>query len=60
MLRIVAHVLLFILALVVFYLGLGIGLALNPALGTLLWLVSAGIAVGNILWIVRWIVPAKK
>lgn len=56
MLKVVAHVLLFILALAVFYFGLGVGLAFNPALGTLLWLVAAGIAVGNILWIVR----AKK
>ena len=53
MLKIVAHVLIFILALVVFYLGLGIGLALNPSLGTLLWLVAAGIAIGNILWILH-------
>jgi len=51
-----AHVLLFILAFVVFYFGLGVGLAFNPALGTLLWLIAAGLAVANILWIVR----AKK
>ena len=52
----VVHVLLFILAFVVFYAGLGIGLQYNPNLGTLLWLAAAGIAAGNILWIVR----AKK
>ena len=51
--RIVAHVLLFILAVVVFYFGLGVGLQFNPALGTLLWLVAAAIAALNILWIVR-------
>jgi len=51
--RIVAHVLLFALAVVVFYLGLGVGLALNPALGTLLWIVAAGIAAMNLYWIVR-------
>ena len=54
--KVVAHVLLFVLALAVFYFGLGVGLAFNPALGTLLWLVAFAIAAGNILWIVR----AKK
>lgn len=53
MLKVAAHVLLFVLALIVFYFGLGVGLAFNPALGTLLWLVAGAIAVGNILWIVR-------
>lgn len=51
--KIVAHVFLFVLAFLIFYLGLGIGLAFNPILGTLLWLLAAAIAVGNILWIVR-------
>ena len=41
--RIAAHVLLFVLAVVVFFLGLGVGLALNPALGTLLWIVAVGL-----------------
>ena len=54
--KIVAHVLLFVVAILVFYLGLGVGLAFNPILGTLLWLLAAAIAVGNILWLVR----AKK
>ena len=49
----VAHVVLFAVAILVFYLGLGIGLAFNPILGTLLWLLAAAIAVGNILWLVR-------
>lgn len=51
--RIVAHVLLFLLAFVVFYFGLGVGLQFNPALGTLLWLVAAAIVALNLLWIVR-------
>ena len=54
--KVIAHALLFILAFVVFYAGLGIGLQFNPTLGTLLWLAAAGIAAGNMLWIVR----AKK
>ena len=51
--KIVAHVLLFVLAVVVFYLGLGVGLAFNPALGMLLWAAAAGVAGLNLLWIVR-------
>lgn len=54
--KVIAHALLFILAFVVFYAGLGIGLQFNPTLGTLLWLAAAAIAAGNMLWIVR----AKK
>ena len=52
-LRVVAHVLLFVLAVGVFFLGLGIGLALNPALGTALWIASGAIVVLNVLWIVK-------
>ena len=52
--RIVAHILLFALAVVVFYLGLGVGLALNPLVGTLLWIVAAGVVALNLFWIVRW------
>ena len=51
--RIAAHVLLFGLAIVVFYLGLGVGLQFNPALGTLLWIVAAGLIALNLFWIVR-------
>ena len=51
--KIVAHVLLFVLAVVVFFFGLGVGLAFNPALGTLLWAAAAGIAGLNLLWILR-------
>lgn len=51
--RIVAHVLLFLLAVVVFYFGLGVGLQFNPALGTLLWLLAAAIVALNLLWLVR-------
>ena len=52
-LRIFAHVLLFAIAIVVFYIGLFIGLQVNPNVGTLLWLVSAAIVVVNVFWIVR-------
>lgn len=48
-----AHVVLFILAFVVFYVGLGLGLQYNPWLGTGFWVASAAILIGNILWLVR-------
>ena len=51
--RIAAHALLFLLAVVVFYLGLGLGLQLNPILGTLLWLVAGSIVTLNLFWILR-------
>lgn len=47
------HVLLFLVAVVVFYLGLGIGLAWNPAAGTVLWVVAGALALGNLFWMVR-------
>ena len=53
MLRVVLHVAVFVAAFLIFTLGLGVGLALNPAAGTLLWLVAGVIAVGNAVWIVR-------
>ena len=51
--RISAHILLFLAAVAVFYLGLGIGLSRNPALGTLLWLAAGLIAIGNLWWMLR-------
>ena len=53
MLRVFLHVAIFAAALLVFTLGLGIGLALNPAVGTLLWMVAVLIAVANAVWVVR-------
>ena len=51
--RIAAHALLFLLAVVVFYLGLGVGLQFNPTLGTLLLGASAGLVALNLFWISR-------
>ena len=53
MVRVAAHVLLFLVAVAVFYLGLGWGLQFNPTLGTLLWVVSGAIVALNLLWILR-------
>ena len=38
------HVLLFLAALAIFYFGLGVGLAFNPTLGTLLWVAARAVA----------------
>ncbi len=51
--KLVLHVLVFAVAAVVFFLGLGIGLSQSPAVGTLLWVVAAGIAVANAIWMTR-------
>lgn len=51
--RTTAHALLFVLAVAVFYLGLGIGLQFNPFLGTVLWILAGTIAALNIAWILR-------
>ncbi len=53
--RIVLHVILFLVAILVFYLGLGIGLAFNPTLGTLLWFTSGALFVGNLLWLILYL-----
>ncbi len=50
-LRITAHLFLFLLAVVVFYFGLGVGLQYNPTLGTALWGVAGVIVLANLLWI---------
>ena len=43
-LRIVIHVLLFLAALAVFWVGIVFGLTVNPNLGTTLWIVAIAIA----------------
>lgn len=52
-LKTIAHVVLFVVAFVVFYLGLGIGLSRDPNLGTALWALAAVIALGNVFWIYK-------
>lgn len=51
--RIGIHVLVFVVAVVIFYVGLGIGLTLNPTLGSLLWIASFAMIGINIFWMVR-------
>ena len=50
-LKILAHILLFTAAFALFYLGLGVGLAWNPLLGTVILGVSVTTAVLNLAWI---------
>ena len=41
-----------LLAVVIFYVGLGVGLQVNPTAGTALWFVSGALFVGNLLWLI--------
>ncbi len=50
--RIAIHIVLFLVAIVIFYLGLGVGLALNPTIGTVLWFASGAMFAGNLLWLI--------
>ena len=63
-LRVSLHILLFLVAIFVFYLGLGIGLAWpgvtvagvtlsGPTAGSILWIAAGAIGVGNLVWILR-------
>ena len=51
--KVAAHAVLFLVAVVVFYLGLGVGLQISPTWGTVLWVVAIAIVLLNILWIIR-------
>ena len=48
-----AHCGVFLLTVVVFYLGLGVGLQISSTWGTALWVVAAVMAVLNVLWMIR-------
>ena len=52
-LRIVVHLLLFPAAIVVFYIGLFVGLQVNSNMGTVLWLAAFVIAGLNLFWLLR-------
>ncbi len=53
--RVIVHILLFLVAIIVFYLGLGTGLQVSPRLGTGLWIVAGAIAAFNLIWMLRWL-----
>ena len=52
-LRMGAHVTLFAIAFVLFFLGLGLGLQHDPKLGTICWVGAGLLLAGNIYWIDR-------
>ena len=51
--KLLTHIVLFVLAFLVFFFGLGIGLQYNSTYGTLLWIAAALIAAGNVWWMLR-------
>ena len=51
--QVILHALLFLLAVVLYFFGLGIGLAVNPCLGTLIWALSGSLLVLNVWWILK-------
>ena len=59
-LKVIMHVALFLVALVVFYIGLFVGLQVNPNAGSVLWLVAAAIGLGNLVWIIISIAKTKQ
>ena len=60
LLKVAAHAALFLTAVVVFYLGLGVGLQLSPLWGYVLWGGATALALLNIVWIVRSAASAKQ
>ncbi len=51
-LRVALHAAVFVIAFFTFTLGVGVGLAVNPAAGTLLWVLAGIIVIANVAWIV--------
>ena len=58
--KVAAHAVLFLVAIVVFYLGLGVGLQISPVWGYVLWGVALALVLLNVLWIVRSMVRARR
>ena len=53
MAKTIVNVLLFVVAGVLFFIGLGLGLSFNPNIGTALWIAAGVIVVLNVLWMNR-------
>ncbi len=51
-LRVALHIAIFLIAFFIFFVGLVIGLAYNPDLGTVLWILAGALTVGNCVWMV--------
>ena len=58
--KVAAHSALFLVAVVVFYLGLGVGLQVSPAWGYVLWGVALALVALNVLWVVRSMAGARR
>ena len=58
--KVATHAVLFLAAIVIFYLGLGVGLQISPAWGYVLWGAAFALVTLNILWIVRSMVGARR
>ena len=52
-LRRAAHLALFVLAFLLFYAGLGLGLQADAALGTACWIGAGAVIALNVFWMVR-------
>ena len=59
-LKVGTHTALFLVAIVVFYLGLGVGLQVSPVGGYVLWAAALALVLLNVLWIVRSMARAKR
>ena len=57
---IVGHATVFLAAVLIFYLGLGVGLILNPTAGTALWLLAGAIGLANAWLTIRSIRRMKR
>ena len=53
LLRVLLRLLLFPAAVLLFYLGLGLGLAINPLLGTFIWILAGGLFFWNLWWLLK-------
>ena len=57
--RVATHAALFLVAVVVGYLGLGVGLQVSPLGAYVLWGVAVALVLLNILWIIRRVVRSR-
>lgn len=51
--RTLTHIVLFVVAFSVLYVGLGVGLTRDPNLGTALWGLARVIVLGNLFWVYK-------
>ena len=54
------QIVLFFVAVALFFIGLGVGLILNPTLGSALWILAGVIFVANVVWLVYSLTKKQK